>query len=286
MFIVKIQGGLGNQLFQYAFGQYLKKIHPTKTVVYDICFFKHQSKRKFLLQRLLSCKIRTIDSSQFLWKRKLKRFSVFHEIRNLTFDKKIQNIQSDTIFDGYFQHYKYVEPIKEKLRQSLRSFPIAHKYRVLKEKHALITLHIRRDDYIEDEKIGGGLYGYCSLAYYTQALGEMQKKVKNPYVLIFSDDIAWAKKNLQIDISHIYEDNNHSHDNTNSSFILMQFCDHFIIANSSFSWIAAFLGSTKESKAIAPYFFNFHRNAQTKQFSPPKLEGIGVSVCKGKSRSL
>lgn len=283
MFVVKIQGGLENQLFQYAFGRYLEKTHPQKKVVYDVIRFKQQSKREFHLSKLLACKIRTIDSSQFLWKRKLKNFSTFREIKTCTFDKTIQNIQDNTIFDGYFQHCKYLEPIKEELRKSLRIFPITHKYHALKEKHSLIALYIRRGDYIADEKTNG-LHGYCSLAYYTQTLEEIQKKVKNPHVLIFSDDIAWVKENFRTDILHTYVDDNHPRNNTIASFALMRFCDHFIIANSSFSWLAAFLGSTKESKVLAPYFFNLQHNAKTKQNSPPGWKALAHQFAREKSK--
>ncbi len=272
MFIVKLQGRLGNQLWQYAFGQYLTKTCGKK-VVYDVSCVKHQSFRHFLLPKVLKSKVSTVDVSSPLWRKRIREFFTFQELQLFTFNKKLQGAENNTLFDGYFQHHKYLAPIETQLKDALLPLKIAKQFRTLKQTHALIALHIRRGDYVTNQRISG-VHGNCSIAYYKQALEEMRKKVKNPYVLIFSDDIAWAEKNLSLDMPHEYVQSTESAKSTIADFNLMRFCDHFIIANSSFSWLAAWFGSTKNSQVITPYFFNFRHNAKTRQPSPPRWKPL------------
>lgn len=112
-----------------------------------------------------------------------------------------------------------------------------------------VSLHIRRGDYITS-KITNKFHGTCCLGYYKKAMKLINKKVKNPKYFVFSDDIYWVKKNLEIKNAFYVDDN--VGDKSYIDMQLMSMCKHNIIANSSFSWWAAWLNNNPNKIVIAP----------------------------------
>lgn len=158
------------------------------------------------------------------------------------FDQNLFNYCPDDIdLVGYFQTEKYFKHIEEQIRQDFtfhdRIEKVSSHYRKFVFPNTeLISLHIRRTDYLSDSKF------HClSLDYYYEAL----ELLPNVPVIIFSDDPEWCKKTFSdrrfvISVSH----------NPGIDLCLMSLCDYHIIANSSFSWWGSWL--SKSQKTIAP----------------------------------
>lgn len=118
-------------------------------------------------------------------------------------------------------------------------------------KYDSVLLHVRHGDYT-------GLlnFGFCSEEYYKKSIDIIASKVDNPKFFIFSDDIEGAKEMLTIDYPHMFVDfkeNSELVARGNAELLkLMSSCKHFIIANSTFSWWAAFLGENQDKIIITP----------------------------------
>ena len=114
-----------------------------------------------------------------------------------------------------------------------------------------IAIHIRRGDYINDV-ITSQYHGSCSLDYYLEAIKLLTSENKDSTLVFFSDDSDWVKKELNdLPYSKIIVGHNKD-ENSWKDMLLMSSCHHNIIANSSFSWWAAWLNENPEKKVIAP----------------------------------
>jgi hypothetical protein len=129
-----------------------------------------------------------------------------------------------------------------------------------------VSLHIRRGDYVSNRK-NIETHGVLGIDYYKRALNFMKEKVKNPQVFVFSDDIPWARENLETDLSLHFMDDNGVERNY-EDLRLMSNCKYHIIANSSFSWWGAWLGKFPDKQIYAPRnWFNSSDN-DTKDLIP------------------
>jgi len=105
-------------------------------------------------------------------------------------------------------------------------------------------VHVRRGDYLEHPEIG-----VLDLSYYQQAYDFFKSKMVQPVFYIFSNDQAWCKQKFQFMENAVYIENTESEID---DFVLTSQCLHNIVANSSFSWWAAWLNSNKEKIVVAP----------------------------------
>lgn len=161
-----------------------------------------------------------------------------HSVYAKTPLKKDKNIIYD--IDGYYQSYLYFNDIEDeihekfKIRQDLVDKMI-NKYPSCKFKNS-IGIHIRRGDYINPQNLKD--YTQCDIKYYHDALQKIISKLKNEEysIVVCSEDINWCKQNLKIK-NAVYS-NNTSWD---EDFTLLNQCQHQIMANSTFSWWAAYL---------------------------------------------
>ena len=113
-----------------------------------------------------------------------------------------------------------------------------------------VAIHVRRGDYISNQNTTE-FHGICSLDYYHKAIDEIISKVNDPHFFVFSDDPEWTQENLKIDAPTTYVAHNSS-DKNYEDLRLMSLCNHFIIANSSFSWWGAWLSRNESKIVIAP----------------------------------
>ncbi len=270
MIIIKLTGGLGNQLFQYGFGRYLSEKFNSelKFDVQTINDSANFTNRSFGLENF-NIKVNLATSSDIST---LKYFSegLFGRIerkliQNVPFlnpkymvqssnDYKtnIKNIRDNCYYDGYWQSEKYFKPIETILKTELQYTA------VLNDKNALlltdiinnesISVHIRRGDYLSI-KVNGKLFAVCSDDYYKQAINYFLNKNDKSIFYIFSDDVDWAKSNFNGD-SYLIVDNNAN--NPEIDLYLMSNCKHNIIANSSYSWWGAWLNRNSDKTIIAP----------------------------------
>lgn len=241
MNIIKIKGGLGNQMFQYAYGRMLILIDK-KDVTFDISFFESGKKNKDTYQSFILNEF-NIDNSV--------KFKNVNENGLLKIFKKI--ISKITGAYGFYQSEKYFKEIEYIIR---REFTLKESLSVVAEEYSnkindvqnSISIHIRRGDYISN-KSTNFFHGTCNLDYYERAIDYIKEKVESPTFFIFSDDIEWVKKNLKIDNS-ICVSNPEIKDY--EELILMSKCKHNIIANSTFSWWGAWLNQNPDKIVIGP----------------------------------
>lgn len=265
MIIIKLKGGLGNQFFQYAFGKNLSKITGSELKI-DISNFKN-NKRTFLLDKFNTDFKIALEKEieKFIPKNKLKRF-IKKKVNNIlpfskknyyiekedNFNKKIFNLNPNSYIEGYWQNEKYFYNIKKTLQKelTLKNNNLQHIYKNYKElkENESVSIHIRRGDYLE--KKYAEKYINLNTNYYKQAIKLITKKNKNPYFFIFSDDIDWCKKNLNIANCFYIDQTLQLKDY--EELILMSKCKHNIIANSTFSWWAAWLNKNPNKIIIAP----------------------------------
>ncbi|HEY4494538.1 MAG TPA: alpha-1,2-fucosyltransferase [Candidatus Paceibacterota bacterium] len=280
--IVRIQGGTGNQLFQYAFGRgtasfLSKKLGKSvellidKTTLDDARWDPHKIHRKYSLG-LFHTKITFAKDSDFfgfVWIRKhykifdrfynflrLKRFFLpfYYPEQTFTFDKNVFERTKNTYFDGDWTTGKYFEHIADEIRNEIRPInPLSEPHqKILEEirKTNAVSLHVRRGDYTTDP-LAITYHGVCSPEYYKKAIAYIEEHVPSPHFFIFSDDYEWSKENFKF-INHPVTCVKGSEGKDYEDMELVRECKHNIIANSTFGWWGAWLNPKKDKIMIGP----------------------------------
>lgn len=266
MIIVNIKGWTGNQLFQYAVGRalalknndilkidtleqnrHIQRSHDPRqidllkfNIVADIASDDEATQLRYPYGRIsrLYTKVRTKYAPNFI----------------LNFDQNVLERKGDIYLDGYFQSYKYFTPIREKLlteitlKDGLGKTAAAWQKQIV-TKATTVSIHIRRGDYVVNEKVRRE-FGPCPVDYYRRAMAKLSETVINPTYVVFSDDIAWVKGNLPLPADTLYV----SGDDISAveDLMLMSQCTHHIIANSTFSWWGAWLNQNPSKQVVAP----------------------------------
>ena len=267
--ITRLNGGLGNQLFQYAAGRGLAdRLHvPLKL---DLSEFETYKLRGFELDKFnieaevanpteISCvdvhpsKINRYRSRLAIYCGYTLPFFAFKE-KSFKYDKLFEQISKPVYLDGYWQSEQYFNASDIHLRReiSLKRSLDKTSEEIQKEisKYSSVSLHIRRGDYVTNPS-AAIVHGVCSLDYYDAAIQLIATQVNKPFFFVFSDDPQWAKENLKMSHPvHFVEAN--GPDRGVEDMWLMKSCNHHIIANSSFSWWAAWLNSKPGKIVIAP----------------------------------
>jgi hypothetical protein len=266
--IVKIYGGLGNQMFQYAFGLAVSKAMnlPLKG---DVAYFqKYQTTqlRKYELpDYVLNFPVtKPGEIPPWVESRFYKLLSLFsrHKIMCLKektkhrYDQQLLgqiNFNGSLYFVGYWQSYKYFEPIRNTLLHDFTlRIPLPDAMQKLQKKIAdtkSVAVHVRRGDYVSDPAVNQYL-GVCSLDYYLSGINQIARLVPGAVFYVFSDDIPWCKQNLNLQFDHEYV--NPGDDHPAQDLFLISQCRHFVISNSSFSWWGAWLAQNKDKIVIYP----------------------------------
>jgi hypothetical protein len=181
----------------------------------------------------------------------------------------IDKVQQDCYLVGYWQSEKYFHKHAAVIRADFTfKTQLTSRNAQLAEQISqvnAISLHVRRGDYV-NSSITNTTHGVCSLDYYRDAIGYMSSRVERPYYFIFSDDMAWVKSNLKMDVPHKYIDHNNGADSYND-MSLMSLCKHHIIANSSFSWWGSWLNPKADKIVVAPKRW-FANNADVSDLFP------------------
>jgi hypothetical protein len=124
-----------------------------------------------------------------------------------------------------------------------------------------VSLHIRRGDYISIQK-NASKFIALDIQYYENAIKKISSLISNPIFFVFSDDVDWVKQNLKSEFETHYISNNNTKTTSYIDMQLMSMCQHNIIANSTFSWWAAWLNSNTNKIVISPskWFQHFDVN--------------------------
>lgn len=259
MIKVRIYGGLGNQMFQYALGKSMSLNNNTKLTLDISWYYKYgkNTKRRFGLDEFnIDAKISKGVFSGLI-NRALYKIGLFNngyikEKKLFGFDQSITNY-NNVYLDGFWQNKDYFKDFSDNIKKdfSLKETPTYNISIFLKKINdsESVAIHIRRGDYV-DNSHANNFHGLCSLEYYNQAISHIKNRIKNPYFFIFSDDIEWVKKNLVIGEQVAWVSGNKFSDT--EELFLMSACKHDIIANSTFSWWGAWLNSYNKKIIIAP----------------------------------
>jgi len=293
MIIVRLQGGLGNQLFQYAIGRVLAEINEDELILdthglyipVEGCLSRDFMLDAFninakiadnkLIERikkgsLLYClgikKLKHIKQLVFKETDPQKSYYRFAdyicrpEVTKFYPDILVENT-ADIYLDGYWQSYKYFNGYEDLIKTHL-TFKINY---LCFDKTCLdeilntnsVSIHLRLTDRVGTE-FGLQFFRYLEWDYYLQAVGIINERIDNPHFFIFSDNIEWCQENLKIGFPVTYVKNQ---DEYNDLYLMGQ-CKHNIIAHSTFSWWAAWLNLEINKVVIAPKkWFNHQTDA-------------------------
>ncbi len=279
MLIIKLKGGLGNQMFQYAFGRLLSlKREEELKLDKDILGKRGDTYRIYGLD-CFNVKAEIARRDEVVkykypygifskgWRYFREKFlRVFH----IGYEQKMLKYKNNYI-EGFFQSYKYLDPIRDLL---IKEFSLKKEIegdvvnRVINTNS--VAIHIRRGDYVNNPKTKKNHF-VCDLNYYNSAIKYFKENTNNPVFYIFSDDIAWAKDNF-IGDEYIFVSDNSLSDC--QELILMSKARHNIISNSSFSFFSAYLNQNKEKLVIAPRIWNRKNDNKFKDLLPPSWKRI------------
>ncbi|MDP3557263.1 MAG: alpha-1,2-fucosyltransferase [Bacteroidota bacterium] len=272
MIVVKLMGGLGNQLFQYAAGLALASYNKTDLFL-DTTHLNNDpngayTKRKFELDSFtISAKIADSSVLSSFNFNEYKLTTKFKKLRPDLFKKLIFNehhfnfhanffkFPSFTYLNGYWQSEKYFNSFRDKLLADISlATPLSKNAELIDSKIKStnsVSIHVRRGDFIS-LKSANHFHGFLDMAYYKQAIEEINDKIENPTFFIFSDDIEWCKINFEFIRSKEFVVGPSLEISTHEELILMSRCKNNIIANSSFSWWGAWLNKQAKKVVIAP----------------------------------
>ena len=268
--VVKLQGGLGNQMFQYAFAKKIS-IATGRNLILDKSFLLDKNPgpwnnyicRDYDLDifNLSNCsEVDYFDKKFLCIPEEIDYSSTSISQIDLFIDKIIKSDEENIYLDGYWASPRYFKDLfnyreEFSVRSDLVSFsPLSDE--ILSSNSVMIN--IRRTDFLN-----GNFHGVYGREYVLKCIKEIEKVEKNLRYYIFSDDITWCKENLSDIHDSFVVDHSNKGEKFSSYLYLMTLCKHFIIPNSTFAWWAAFLSGNKNKKVFYPKIWLKGPNVET-----------------------
>ena len=257
MIIVRLAGGLGNQMFQYACGKALAHRHASALAL-DHSFLEDRRPREDFTHRSYALGIFGIDFRVSL--RELAVLLTSHKVideKNFPPDAATLSMGGKLYLCGYFQDERYFESIADTMRKDF-NFPAAISagnagfFAAVQKAEAPVSIHVRRGDYLTAGN--GKMYVLCQEEYYRRAVELIKAHVPRPSFFVFSaDDPEWARAMFtRLDADCVLVENVAPEQYAYEDMRMMSICKHNIIANSSFSWWGAWLNPNPHKIVIAP----------------------------------
>ena len=259
MICTRLNGGLGNQLFQYAAGRALAFRLGVELVLDTSTLRRHNARttpRILELNRFrhVAKELPAHESRILPWLHRLPRFSkcwspwqVCVE-RGTTFQAGFTSLADQTYLVGYWQSHRYFSEISSQLMSELQPVDdIGLSSQAIVEQidsSESVALHVRRGDYVSLAS-AASFHGVLPLSYYQSALSHLRGQIIAPKVFVFSDDSDWCRANLSLESSAVVVDHNTGADAWQDLLLLAR-CRHHVIANSSFSWWGAWLADQRQ----------------------------------------
>lgn len=261
MKVIKIKGGLGNQMFQYAF--YKSFENRSETYVNFDFFKKNKAHNGLELEKLFEIELENNELIDFLLRKNFitnfirsisKKLGLLkiYKFEDTCYEEKIIKDKTNLIiYDGYWQSEKYFKNIEVEIKKEF-TFPkldIKNQDIAIQIKNEeSVSVHVRRGDYIGNKVLGG----LITKEYYEKAMEYIERYIQKPKYYIFSDDIEWCKKELDLDGREVIFITHNKGEESYKDMQLMSLCKHNIIPNSSFSWWGAWLNENPNKIVIAP----------------------------------
>ena len=258
MRLIKMIGGLGNQMFIYAFYLQMRKRFPGTRI--DLSDMRHyHAHNGYELDRVFG-----ISDREFCIAKPLKKVLEFLFFKVILERKQnLETMEAFTksyaypflYFKGFYQSERFFKDVEGEVRQAFAfDFNKANAEsqtlaRQIQENPHAVSLHVRRGDYMEPKFYKR--YGtVCSQAYFQRAVEMMLAQVPQAHFYIFSDDVEWVQQNLRLPRATVVSCNRGA--DSWQDMMLMSLCRHNIICNSTFSWWGAWLNANPEKRVIAP----------------------------------
>jgi hypothetical protein len=274
MIVIKIVGGLGNQLFQYATAISIARKFQ-KEIRLDIYAFqnpKYMEHEGFLLNHVYGIDTPIVSEKELFniigmlypLRKKAHRLNTKLFLKNFIFENNpyefkvnlVNKYKNRIYLDGMWQSYKYFDNEIDYLRKIYKPKEeyLSNNVKLIIKKFKnenSVSIHVRRGDYITNAEYNK-IFNVVYEEYYDEAIKIIKNKIENPIFYIFTNDVEWVKNNklfnnmkiMSIKESYSWVD-----------MYLMQNCRHNIIANSTFSWWSAFLNNNIEKIVISPKYW-------------------------------
>ena len=267
-----LQGGQGNQMFEYATALAIAEEYG-HTICVDRSFFDVFGGREWCrpygldifrldskAQYTHNCKLGVrVLPKLGLWCRQHGMQHLGPCFFELDHMQDIRSYRSVWLY-GYFTNVHVFDRHAAAIRQAFtfKTEPNEANAAVLEKMRACnpVAVHIRRGDYLNAVNSG---FAQNGVEWYQRAMRTMTEKVDNPHWFFFSDDMAWVKSHFATIENATFVDINHGAESYND-MRLMAACQHQIIANSTFSWWAAWLNDNPEKVVVAPH--DYYREPQ------------------------
>ncbi len=282
MIITRLDGGLGNQMFQYAAGKALAQHHGVPFGL-DRRVFDGPAQFDYGLHHFdISSQtpkqsdlppLRTTSKLRYLaWRAGLFGPKLVRQVGD-AFDPAFLENGPESYLSGYWQSERFFAACATDIRKDFKIItPASDANRALAETieaSNAVSLHVRRGDYVSDPR-ANATHGLCTMDYYEQALSHIANAAKGDIeVFVFSDDPAWAHDNMHLAYKRTIVDLNDS-DHQYEDLRLMSLCKHNIIANSSFSWWGAWLNRNTEKTVVAPSTWFRQAGKSNPDICPPE----------------
>lgn len=249
-------GGLGNQLFQLNFYNYLKTKFPNAKIRINLSYYKKDSRHGgFMLNACNAPRVNFYITSQF-------RF-----INDKNYSEDFTD-RDNILFEGYWQDMRFfigktltfVDVFKGKMNKECET--------VLSQIIATpssVSVHVRSGDYDNDPHLGN----VSTKAYYNNAVKRIKESVSAPVFFVFSNNINWTKENVDFGESEVhYITCNFKQQDAKWDLFLMSKCHYNIISNSTFSWWSQFFNCHKDKKVITPPYWINEESSCFKEAQP------------------
>lgn len=263
-FLVRLMGGLGNQMFQYAAARALADRWGVD-VLFDPRYVRRKAQHTGLAIDAFAIRAQEAPVSVLAgfpeWQYKLTRAArhwlgplggVFHECQ-LGVDPRFMLQKPGTLLSGFWQSEAYFESAATRLREDfVLATPWPNAAQALAQEMAEVPsvgIHLRRGDYVSNA-LAAQRHGVCSADYYRKALAWLSEEVGDVRCFVFTDDEPWVRANIPLPAQTVYVSGlklRPEHD-----LVLMSRCQHQIIANSTFAWWGAWLNTSPNKRVVAP----------------------------------
>jgi hypothetical protein len=288
MIIVRLKGGMGNQMFQYAAGRALSLKYNVPLKL-DLSFLLDRTPRPDFTFRDYSLAIFNISAGiagpeeiPFLFRPHFrgKLRIIFGRLAGLLcrhkgkeksfrFDPLILQAGPKAYLDGYFQSPKYFAGIENTIRNDFTFIKApGENIQSLKkeiEGKKSLCIHIRRGDFV-----GNPHHGSPDQSYYLAGIDYVKKNAGIEKIYVFSDDMEWCKKNLQFEFPAMFVGDEYAGEKASGHLLLMSSCRNFVISNSTFSWWAAWLRNSPDKIVVAPKKWFKNDSPDASDLMPPQ----------------
>jgi hypothetical protein len=279
MIISYLQGGLGNQLFQYAAGFVLAKQRQTPLALDLSWYRKNQTdtKREFLLHHYqISARVLPSWQSSLLYGERMlscrlgkRMFHRYYDEKKFGYDENFFDLPDNAYLKGFYASYRYFNQHIPELQQelSLLHLPSNKNRKIAAEMNdGSVSIHIRRGDYAHNAKTKT-FHGLLGNDYYEKAVKRIASMVSLPAYYVFSDEVAWVKDHMRLPKESVFVDWNNNREV--DELWLMSRCSHHIIANSTFSWWGAWLNPNPQKIVFTPKQWFGDPTIDTSDLIPP-----------------